>query len=244
MSRKLWVLNLLLVALIATVCWQIRIRWQQREAAQNRFLAQAPKAEAAPVLVLPPVPGQVSPATYIQVANELMFSRDRNPTVVIEEPPKKQMPALPRYYGAMNFGSGPRVVLAPAAGKPQKTFQLGDQIGDFKLLAVSNSEIVFEWDGKKVPAKLADLKDLTPPPEAAPAAQAAAANEPERPASKIKAMAATTIQDTSKPGAQLGEKYRECQPGDKSPAGAVVDGYKKMVYKTVFGESCRWEKVQ
>ena len=243
MSRKLWALNLLLMALIGVVCWQIRVRWQQREAEQNRFLAQAPKAEPAPVLVLPPVPGHVSPSTYIQVANELMFSRDRNPTVVIEEPPKKQMPALPRYYGAMNFGSGPRVVLAPAAGKPQKTFQLGDQIGDFKLLAVSNSEIVFEWDGKKVPAKLADLKDLAPPPDAAPAAQAAA-NEPESSGSKIKTMTTTTIQDTNKPGAQLGEKYRECQPGDKSPAGAVMDGYKKTVYKTVFGESCRWEKVQ
>lgn len=240
MSRKLWALNLLLVALIAVCAWQIHARWKQRTAEQERFFSQQTQAAAAPVIVLPPPPPAVAPSSYIQIANELLFSRDRNPTVVIEKPEEKKMPALPRYYGSMNFGSGPRVLLAAAAGKEQKAFQLGDTVGDFKLLAVSNSEIVFEWDGKKVPAKLKDLRDLTPVAEATKPVTDAKAS----PAATVKTMAVTTVQDVNKPGKELTEKYRGCQPGDKSPPGTVMDGYRKVVTKSVFGESCRWEKLQ
>lgn len=246
MSRKLWVLNVLLLALIAAGAWQSTTRWKQREADQRRFLAQAPAAEPAPVVVLPVLPARVAPASYLDIASQLLFSKDRNPTVVIEETPKKQMPALPRYYGSMNFGSGPRVVLASAAGQPQKTFQLGDQVGEFKLLAVTNTEVVFEWDGKKVPAKMADLKDLEPAKEA-PAAQAVkGVDQPVQPAGSVKTMGTSVSTDTSKPGEKFGsdDKYRVCQAGDKSAAGAIVDGYRKAVFKTVFGEGCRWEKVQ
>jgi hypothetical protein len=33
---------------------------------------------------------------------------------------------------------------------------------------------------------------------------------------------------------------KACQPGDTSPAGTVVDGYKKIVEQTPFGPACRW----
>jgi hypothetical protein len=45
------------------------------------------------------------------------------------------------------------------------------------------------------------------------------------------------------PGATSGQ-VKLCNPGDTSPAGAVVDGYRKVVTRTPFGEVCRWEPVQ
>ena len=36
---------------------------------------------------------------------------------------------------------------------------------------------------------------------------------------------------------------RACKPGDNSPAGTVVDGYKKTVIPSPFGSMCRWEAV-
>lgn len=242
MSRKLWALNALLLALVAVCGWQIHSRWKQHVAAQSKFFSQPVKPDAAPVVVLPQQPPPVSPSSFIAIANELLFSRDRNPTVVIEKAEEKKMPALPRYYGSMNFGSGPRVLLAVESGKEQKAFQLGDTVGDFKLLAISSSDVVFEWDGKKVPAKLKDLLDLAPVADAsAPVTTTAKPSQ----AAQVKTMEATTIQDTNKPGRELsGGQYRGCQPSDKSPSGTVMDGYRKVVSKTLFGETCRWEKVQ
>lgn len=239
MSRKLWALNVLLVALIAVGCWQIRVRWQKRLAEQERFLRQVPQPAPAPVVLLPPQPALVQAIAYVQVAAELILSKDRNPTVVIETAPVKEMPPLPRYYGMMNFGQGPRIVLAAASGQPQKTYKLGEQIGDFRLVAASSSEIVFEWDGKKVPAKTADLKDKEPVEEA-PAAP------PAKSGSGAVAPAAQTVVggNVSGPGKDLDEKVKACQPGDQSPDGTVAGGYRKMVSKTPFGDACRWEKVQ
>ena len=45
----------------------------------------------------------------------------------------------------------------------------------------------------------------------------------------------------AKPGAVvIGNSTKNCTPGDNSPAGTVVDGYKKVVEATPFGNACRW----
>ena len=36
---------------------------------------------------------------------------------------------------------------------------------------------------------------------------------------------------------------RTCVAGDTSPPGTVLEGYKKVVTRTMFGETCRWEPV-
>lgn len=240
MSRKLLAVNLLLLALIGLAGWQLQARWKRKLAVQQQFLAKKPASAPAPVVVLPPAPPPTSPAPYAPIATQLLFSKDRNPTVVIEAPTPKKMPALPRYYGQMNFGTGPRVVLAEEAGGKQKTYLLGEKVGEFVLAGISRSEIVFEWEGKKVPSKLEDLKDLTRRAEAT--ASSAQAAQPTAIASKP--ISTTVAKPVSGPGQAVGEGFRACQPGDPSPAGAIVDGYRKMVAQTPFGSSCRWVKVQ
>jgi hypothetical protein len=37
---------------------------------------------------------------------------------------------------------------------------------------------------------------------------------------------------------------RLCNPGDTSPEGSVVDGFRKVSSPTPFGSSCLWEPVQ
>jgi hypothetical protein len=49
---------------------------------------------------------------------------------------------------------------------------------------------------------------------------------------------------TARPGADVGQGYRGCLPGDNSPAGTIVDGYRKVMSILPFGVSCGWEKVQ
>jgi hypothetical protein len=39
---------------------------------------------------------------------------------------------------------------------------------------------------------------------------------------------------------QISPPVKNCQAGDTSPAGTVVDGYKKVIEQTPFGRACRW----
>lgn len=239
MSRKLIAVNVLLLALIGLAGWRMYQVGQARLTAQRQFLSQAVQPAPAPVLALPEKPQPATPAAYIQVAQELMFSRDRNPTVVIDTPPPKPMPALPRYYGMMNFGEGPRVVLAPAPGQAQRTYRVGERIGEFKLAAVSVTGLVFEWDGKQVPARFGELKDDTPAPETT--AESKPAAQETKPAKPVTTVSSAAL---SRPGVDIGTSVKGCQPGDTSPPGTVADGYRKVVTETPFGKSCRWEKIQ
>jgi mannose-6-phosphate isomerase-like protein (cupin superfamily) len=50
--------------------------------------------------------------------------------------------------------------------------------------------------------------------------------------------------ETARPGADVGLGYRGCVAGDNSPAGTIVDGFRKVVTTSPFGVSCGWEKVQ
>lgn len=54
----------------------------------------------------------------------------------------------------------------------------------------------------------------------------------------------STGDKTARPGADVGQGYRSCVPGDNSPSGTIVDGYRKVMTKSPFGVSCGWEKSQ
>ena len=113
----------------------------------------------------------VSPADYLEVAQKTLFSKDRNPNVVLDPPPPPKpdppMPALPVYWGQMSFGD-PVVILTAAKAPEQKSYHRGDNIGDFKLVAFDSDSITFDWNGKQVERKLLELapKDAQPPASA------------------------------------------------------------------------------
>ena len=49
---------------------------------------------------------------------------------------------------------------------------------------------------------------------------------------------------TTGPGIETGGGHRTCAPDEKSPDGTVDRGFRKVIAKTPFGESCRWEPVE
>lgn len=50
--------------------------------------------------------------------------------------------------------------------------------------------------------------------------------------------------DKPKMGRDNGDGYRSCVPGEESPSGTVVDGYRKVSHPSPFGLSCAWEKIK
>ncbi|WP_321475903.1 hypothetical protein [uncultured Paludibaculum sp.] len=258
MRRNLILLDLLLAVLIGVVSWQFWTGYSDRLRQQQAFL-KIPAPAAPPALVsIPAPPGQVSAANYVEVASVLLFSKDRNPTVIVDVVPPKQVPAFPRYYGMMNWGGGPKVILAPKAGDPQKSYVPGDTVGDFKLVTIAQSGLVFEWDGKKIPAKYEEMKDTSAPrqetastgSQGARGASVVNVSSPassggsESPVKRVTEPVVNLSGPTRGPGGDQGGGVRGCVPGDSTPSGAIVDGYRKIVSVNPFGGGCRWERVQ
>ena len=148
------------------------------------------------------------------------------------------MPSLPAAYGMIDLGAGPLVILSEKPGARHRGYRAGETIGEFKLLSINGRELVFEWDGKQIKRNLDQIIDkraaesTAPPPEGQPAAAAA------KPA--VQSLAPVK----AGPGVELGESTRACVHGDTTPAGTVQDGFRKVVSKTPFGDSCRWERVK
>jgi mannose-6-phosphate isomerase-like protein (cupin superfamily) len=53
----------------------------------------------------------------------------------------------------------------------------------------------------------------------------------------------TANDKTARPGADVGQGYRGCLPGDTSPSGTIAEGYRKVMSTSPFGVSCGWEKI-
>jgi hypothetical protein len=172
-----------------------------------------------------------------------LFSSDRNPNVVapppvIEKP--KPMPPLPVVFGVMGLPSGTKAIMAEKAGGSSRSVKEGDSVGEFRIAKLDAREVTFEWEGKEITRAMEDVIDRSGPPQnGAPAAApqpvnpapAAAAAPPPPPPTRA-----------SGPGQDLTPTMKACAPNDPTPAGTVVDGYKKTVSQSIFGAVCRWLK--
>ena len=237
MKRKLIALNLALVATISVASWRLRDNWvAARE--RDRAILQARLKPQPPPLVVPTVAARPVAATaYATIAEKMLFSKDRNPSVVVEvaAPPKpKPMPPMPVLYGVMNLADGTTAIMGEKTGAEHQGVRPGDKVGEFTLVAVNNDEITLEWDGKDVTKKIDELIDRGAPQQRVPSTPSTQQRTQQSPPAPVR-------QTTPEPGVDVGNRIKACQPGDSSPAGTVSGGFKKVVTPTPFGDSCRWE---
>jgi len=265
MNRRLVLLDAVLLLFAGGLAWMLRMHYLEARARESAMLNRRvpPKAVLAPPAPAPARPAQ--PSDYVEVAQKMLFSKDRNPNVVVEAPkpvPEPPMPALPIYHGQMDIGEPVAFLSLPTQAATQKGYHAGDSIGDFTLVAFDPDKIELEWHGKKVERKPDDLAPKEPPPPAAgtPGAARGAAGAPQgarsapaaNAAPQQPAVAVTELGSTPGTpgaanseakglGAEIGEGVRACLPGDQSPAGTVLSGYQKRSIPSMFGSICRWE---
>jgi hypothetical protein len=248
MKRSILLLNLLLFTILAVGSYELRRRWLEGQSREARLLAVQPSSTPLPAqtnAAAAPQAQKLQAVQYFEVAERFLFSRDRNPNVVIErkpEPPPKVMPNFPAVFGVMDIGMGPTVFMSVDRGS-QQGYKLGDKIGEFTLLAANQKEITFEWEGKPVTKSLDDLR-------AKPQENASQQGPVERMSSNVNnAPPPMPIQRPPEnvrpaPGADIGGGRRGCLPGDSSPAGTTADGYKKVSTNYAFGPICYWESTR
>jgi hypothetical protein len=240
MRRNLWVLDLILFVAVVITGFVLKQKWSETTRREEALLKQM--VPAVPPPALPGIPGvnPITAANYMETVQMMLFSRDRNPNVILDPPPPPppppQMPPLPVAYGVMDLGSGPTAIMAEKPGAQHRGYKAGETIGAFKIVAMNNHEILFDWDGQKVKKSLEELAE-----KKSTVAVAAAPPENQAPAA---APATTAISAPKGPGTDLGNETRACTPGDSNPAGTVQDGFRKVVTKSPFGDVCRWEPMK
>lgn len=240
MSRKLWLLNLVLVALAVAAGLQLRSRWAADRARATAKLHKPLAKIGAPPFTPAPEPTAALPANYINVAQKDLFDPSRDPDVPVEAPPPPPppppMPPLPVYHGAMNFGDGPLAIMSVTASAKHEAIKPGEMIGPFKLVDITRTDLTLEWNGRLVRKELWELQSRSLPAvaAAAPRTENAAPAPPPKPAVR---------QESKGPGEAYNTGSRGCQPGDTDPVGTVKDGFKKVSVATPFGPACLWDPV-
>jgi hypothetical protein len=137
----------------------------------------------------------------------------------------------------MRLPSGVKAFMAEKRGESPRMVKAGDTIGEFKLLALDERDVTFQWNGQEIKRKIEDLIDRSGHDNTQGAQQAAsgpAAPPPPGPNLPPPPPAG------ERTGVVLTETTRACRPGDTSPAGSVEDGYRKVVTMSPFGAVCRW----
>jgi hypothetical protein len=237
--KKLFLLDVALAALTAFAGFEARAKWIEARKRAEVVLGQTLKPQPPPPYTPAKPPQPLTAAAYGAVAQQMLFSPDRNPTVVVEVVAPKQMPELPAIYAVIDLGEGPTAIMAKKAGDPHQEVRVGQPIGDFKLVAVDSRQVVLEWEGKTLTRRVEELLDRKRVAGPAPPPVAAAPR-----VSAPGAAASSAAPVPSAPGMEVGGGMRMCQPGDNSPAGTVSGGYRKVVAASPFGSSCRWEQVK
>ena len=238
MKQKLLLLNLALAGATIFTCVQLRDLYQSERSREAGILNQKVRpASPPPIAPMPPAP-PVVPSGYADIAQKMLFDRSRNPTVVVDvpaPPPPKPVPPFPVLKGMMNIGDGLTALFAEKSGGPGKEIKPGEKIGQFTLVSVNEQEAVFAWDGREFHKPVEDILDRTLKETPEPSPAAAAAQPAAAPVQAAKVAAG--------PGAQNGQNTRACIANDSTPAGTVVEGYRKVQMATPFGQSCYWEAV-
>lgn len=237
--KRLMLWNLILAACASAGIYELHREWTATRAQQEVVIlrkAKAPKVDA-PIPPVKPAPFQA--VAYNDVAQKTLFSKDRNPEKPKEAPPAPPpppppMPALPHLYGVLGLPSGAVAIMSDKAGNPQKKVRVGDMIGEFKVVKLDTQRITLEWHDKTVEKSIDELLDHSVPVEA-PVAVASAAQPAPTPAPTGSPQLGIEI-------GPPGRSIRACIPTDGSPAGTVLDGYKKTIEPTPFGNACRWQQ--
>jgi len=238
LSRKLLLLDLVLVGVAIYAAVQLRNEWRAAKTREQVKLNQPLKIVPPPRFNPPPVEPPVTPSGYVAIAQNMLFDPSRNSTVVVEvppPPPPKPVPPMPIFHGVMYLGGGLTAFFSTGADGQHHAVHIGENIGQFKLLGVNSDEITLEWEGETLHKKLAEVTaQVTAPPQ-----QQAADVRTEAPAPATPPPPAVK----GGPGELTNYGYKSCVLNDGNAEGTVIDGYKKVNHMSPFGTNCAWEPV-
>ena len=240
MNRKLLLLDVVLVAVIAYAGYQFRNEQRAARARESAAIKARQNAIAPPPFTPAPPEAAVIPSAYVNISDKMLWDRSRNSEVPVEAPPPPPppppVPPMPVYHGMMSLGSsGPTAFFSVTAEAAHQAVHVGENIGPFKLVGVDSEEIDLEWNGQTIRKTVAELSGHVN----APVAQAAQEARTEA----VTAPAPAPVPVKSGPGEMTAFGNKTCFINDGNAEGTVIEGFKKVLHTNPFGTNCTWEPV-
>jgi hypothetical protein len=248
LKHKFIIVNLAMGVSVCAIGWQIRAQWFAAQAFRDAHLNVPLELIAAPPVTSSAPPDAVVAAKYADITRSDLFSKDRSGVAIVAPPVVEiptPMPPLPVLSGVMCLPSGTRAIMAERVGAPSITVRAGEMLGEFKIVALDFQNITFAWRDHQVTRNIDDLIDrsggqrLSSGGRQAPPQQIGGAAAPTPP---LQIEAANTNPMLKDLGDEITTTMRSCMPGEASPDGTLVEGYRKSNVSTPFGPVCRWRK--
>ena len=137
----------------------------------------------------PAEPGAGQPQSFVEIVDRNVFSPLRG-----SQPPQPQeeakAPKPPLLFGTMNLGNGWFALMAPGdqPSPASKRVLPGEEIGGYKLVSIGTSNVVIEWQEKKITLDISESarrapieKTASASPRSAPVTTAGSAANPAMP---------------------------------------------------------------
>ena len=237
---------LVLVAANAALGWYLHRQWKDYQSRAAWIYSGVTQAEPS----VPPTSRarKMEAQTFAEIVNRNLFRPDRSNVSATET---VKMPELPYLYGNMNLGEGSFALMSPGDRPGQsKRVVPGEEIGGYKLVSISGSQVVVEWGEKKVSIDVSEsarriphIVDVPGPVRSSGAGAPAGAT----PSSRVNTVGSTDTSGEGGNGRSAAGFAGFGAPKGATPdvpVGTVIDGKVKVVLQTMFGPSVQWKDVE
>jgi hypothetical protein len=231
-----------LIGLNILLGWFLARLWKDYRSRTQWLYAAAP---AEPPATPAASSNQVrEPPSFVEIVDRNLFSPLRGSP---PPPPLDQAkaPKPPFLFGTMNLGDGWFALMAPGdePSPVSKRVLPGEEIGGYKLVSIGTSNVVLEWQEKKITLDISESARRVP----GNVEKTAGANVPSALVSTPGSPGATTMRSIS-PVSVVGRPPSVPQiapPGASpdAPLGTVVGGRRKVLVQTPFGTMVQWQEV-
>ena len=228
-----------LVGLNILLGWFLGQRWKDLRSRTEWLYASAPAQPlATPAAGLNREAGQ--PQSFVEIVDRNVFSPLRG-----SQPPQPQeeakAPKPPLLFGTMNLGDGWFALMAPGdQPSGSKRVLPGEEIGGYKLVSIGTSNVVIEWQEKKITLDISESarrgpieKTVSASPRPASVTTAGSGSNPMMPVAPFAG------------GAGFNSPARSAPPGGSPdvPVGTIIGGKQKVLIPTPFGMRPAWQDV-
>jgi len=216
--RRIWILNLSLIAALAAISVRLYEEWIMFDATHQTG-SVAPERETFTKLAAGVPPNAPAPANWTDIPSHNPFSFDRTDIAILEPKapppppaPKVQVGPKPVLFGTIILGSDPIAMLAP--GKPgsreYKPMKIGETIDGWTIVSIADKSVVIKGNEvqetilmndptAQIPREHTRTIDTPPPPNVISISAPAAAPSSSAPATAA-ATTAAPAQTSPQPG--------------------------------------------
>ena len=227
-----------LIGLNILLSWFLGRLWKDYRSRTQWLAVGAPAQPRATMAAGPSQAGM--PQSFVEIVDRNVFSPQRG-----SQPPQPQeeakAPKPPFLFGTMNLGNGRFALMAPGdqSSPVSKRVLPGEEIGGYKLVSIGASNVVLEWQDKRITLDVSESarhvpgivdKTASPSPRPAPGTTAGSTANSGTTGAPASGGASTSAARSSSRGADV-------------PEGAVVGGKQKVTVQTPFGPVVQWREV-